>query len=1041
MADRRPEAYIGRYALTLRPDIDAGRLGQAWKLVFEARPILRTRIVTLGSRLVQVVVNERFCLDGDTSTHPVMNMGDRLSYFSLIHDPTDGSRRSVLRAHHAIYDGVSLGQLFADVAQAYTTMALDHRPSISRFIHFLEDYGSREAGREYWESQFQGLETNYFPIIRPRDHKPTPDKVFTRACTVATKGMPNSRFAAYLRAAWALVLSGWAGSTDVVFGAVVSGRNQSIDRVREILAPTLKMVPVRVNIENRKSVGQFVEDMFAQAQTMKAYEHVGFHSISQMGDEAREACNFQTVFSVQPCDYASVIGGHLGTWKSTVTDTLFSSHAISTEAIICNGGVNIRATYDSQVIEQWAMERMIAQFCSVIEQLLTKPSEQSLRQIEMVADEDVEDIWKLNAELPPAVDSCVHGLIEQTVQKQPQAPAVCAWDGELTYSELDSLSTQLSLQLGNHGVRPETIVALCFEKSMWMPVAMLGVMKAGGAMVCLDVNQPEERLRTVVAQARSALVVASAASEQLARRVTNTGPVILASWQALESKSQDTGRPERASKATPSNLLLACFTSGSTGTPKGAKITHGNFSTALLCHVSMFGLGREDRVYDFSSYSFDFGVHAFLLAAVSGGCLCVPSEADRRGDLVASMEALRSTFVFLPPSVVKAVDLGQLPRLRMLIVGGESVDHRIVMPLLERIKVFNVYGPTECTVLATGGQVTTETAGGYIGRGMATNTWVARGDDAEQLCGVGMTGELVLEGPLVASGYLDDAARTAAAFVKDPPWLLRGAPRHPGRQGSRLYRTGDLVRMQGDGSLIFIGRKDGQVKVRGQRVELGEAEHHVHDLLRGPTRASSQVTAETVHLQGTCRRSLVVFIAPLHGAAMGDDELRATVEGLTQGIGKRLASRVPAYMVPTAYIPLRSTPLTASAKVDRVRLRRLAEALTPEELQVFTSRSTTQPSQRSPRAGLEQQLAKLWAEVLGRPVEQIDAHDSFTDLGGDSISIMQLAAAGRRAALSLAASQIIATPRLSDMAEAVQHTAILDDVPAPFSLLSAYVTS
>jgi aryl carrier-like protein len=298
---------------------------------------------------------------------------------------------------------------------------------------------------------------------------------------------------------------------------------------------------------------------------------------------------------------------------------------------------------------------------------------------------------------------------------------------------------------------------------------------------------------------------------------------------------------------------------------------------------------------------------------------------------------------------------------------------------------------------------------------------------------------------MVAKGYLNEADMTTAAFMEDPPWLVAGGGGVPGRHG-RLYRTGDLVRYNADGSLHFIGRKDTQVKIRGQRVELSEVEHHVeralavisdeeHDL-RTP------LVAEVVTPQGG-QPTLVVF-ADVGGFReanrSGDEESekRAVLARRMIGIDERLAEVVPAYMIPAAYVAVQHIPLTATGKTDRRQLRKMAECWTTEEL---ADRNAARAADRRPPSTLtERRLQALWAQVLGVPADSIAADDSFLRVGGDSIQAMRLVAAAREQELSLTVADVFAQPRLSRLAVVLEQALALDDsFPEPFSLLPAHV--
>lgn len=445
----------------------------------------------------------------------------------------------------------------------------------------------------------------------------------------------------------------------------------------------------------------------------------------------------------------------------------------------------------------------------------------------MATPSDLAQIWQWNELVPACVDQCVHLIIQERIDAQPSAPAVCAWDGALTYAELDRLATDLASRLVDLGVGPDTapIVPLCFEKSMWTAVGMLGVLKAGAGFVLIDPHQPEHRLRTIVKQVGANLIVSSLTMKELGSRLAPQSIVL--SSQLFESPFNPTGSSLLI--PDPSSVVYIAFTSGSTGEPKGALISHRNLASALHHQQQPMAFTTTTRFYDFSSYSFDASIGIFFTTLVAGGCICVPSEDDRRDNLIQSIVSLNANTVDLTPSVAALLSPDLVPSLKTLILGGEALQIRDVSPWWGSVRVMSFYGPCECTPTSTinyDAKMPEDAI--HLGKGAGLLTWIVDPENHHSLVPLGAVGELLLEGPLVGLGYLHDPERTAASFIEDPVWLLAGAAGRRGRHG-RFYKTGDLVKYRDDGSLIFVGRKDTQIKIRGQRVELGEIER----VLRG----------------------------------------------------------------------------------------------------------------------------------------------------------------------------------------------------------------
>lgn len=636
----------------------------------------------------------------------------------------------------------------------------------------------------------------------------------------------------------------------------------------------------------------------------------------------------------------------------------------------------------------------------------------------LVSNEDKRDIWKWNAKVPETADVCVHDLITKIVIRQPEAPAICAWDGNFSYGELENMATRLACRLIELGVGSDTIVPICFEKSKWTPIAMLAVMKAGGSSVTMDTSQPEERLQSIITQATPKIVLCSAEKRHLAGKLT-TSTILTIDDASIASMTGKTHLPN----VSPSSRLYIVFTSGSTGTPKGVVITHSNYSSAIKHQQHAHGFKATSRVFDFASYAFDVSWSNFLHTLTIGACLCIPSDADRKNDPAGAIDRLRCTHADMTPSAASVLPAETFSKLDTLVLGGEKLSPEYAHRWSTLTSIRNPYGPCECTPTATIVEVDpAEAAKGSvtIGNGIGLNTWVVDPVSGDSLVPIGIAGELLLGGPLVGAGYLGDSIKTAAAFIEDPHFLLEGGgPNFPGRRG-RLYKTGDLVKYNADGTLAFLGRKDAQVKINGQRVELEDIESHVASCLTSSD--GVQVVADVITPQGSSNNMLVAFLNPKDSAIqkLNEQELITYTKRATIGLEEKLGAQIPPYMIPSAYITLAAFPMTATGKTDRRRLRDMGNALTWDQLAATNS---SQQESRQPHTPMEIELLKLWASVLNISAERISANDSFLRIGGDSIGAMRLVGAARENGLVLSVMDVLKSPKLSEMAKLLRPLA------------------
>ncbi|KAI0114386.1 peptide synthetase [Nemania sp. FL0031] len=625
--------------------------------------------------------------------------------------------------------------------------------------------------------------------------------------------------------------------------------------------------------------------------------------------------------------------------------------------------------------------------------------------------EQLEQIWSWNSPVPPNLETCMHDIIKEQAQKNPETLAIESWDGNFTYQHVDSLSDLFATRLAELGVAPGVNVPLCFEKSRWTVVAVLAVMKAGGTFALTDPSQPEGRLRTIVEQTGATVLITSKLQEDLGSRIAPNATRLTLTQQLLDEIKIPTELPK---VPTATNLYIQ-FTSGSTGKPKGVIISHANYTSGAVPRANAVGYKPHSRVLDFASYAFDVCIDCMLCTLSVGGCLCIPSDADRVNDLSGAIRKMNVNMAHMTPSVARVLEPDIIPSLEVLGLGGEAISAGDSAIWSKTTKVVNAYGPSECTVGCTiNSDVGAESHKPHIsiGRGVGATTWIVEPTDYEQLLPIGAVGELLIEGPIVGPGYLGEPEKTAEVFVNNPKWLLAGSPMRPGRKG-RLYKTGDLVRYDTDGTIQFVGRADQQVKLRGQRIELAEIEYNMRDKLPPGTR----IAIEVIKPGGPSGEpTLVAFIAERAGLVPESESLLGShstqVQDALTRMSSLLSNDLPIYMIPAVYIPLQVMPLLVSAKTDRKRLRELGASLSRKDIAGYAAAATPR---REPSTDMEIKLATTWRKVLGTDMS-LSAHDNFFAIGGDSLRAMKLVAEARSQDISLTVADIFSNPVLSDLA-------------------------
>jgi amino acid adenylation domain-containing protein len=693
-------------------------------------------------------------------------------------------------------------------------------------------------------------------------------------------------------------------------------------------------------------------------------------------------------------------------------------------------GIIGRAEFSPQLFQPTLARALLERLDLVMSQLETASPDSKLTALNMVTPRDLDTIWKWNHQIPEQIDRCVHDIFQSVASSQPDAQAVCSWDGDFTYGELDRLSTILAWKLSSLGVGTDMVVPLCFHKSRWTIVALLGVLKAGGAFLLLDPSLPEKRLQYMTQIIKPRLILASRSTHDLSSYLVDKVVIVESETFAEHDHLSSWELPVHS----PSSLMYVIFTSGSTGIPKCALISHTNVASAFHHQAEVLRFTRHSRILDFSSYSFTTTISNVFGALLLGGCLCVPSEDDRKNKLAEVIRSLQVDIVDLTPSVMQFLDPEEVPDLKVIIFGGEAISPREIGRWWGRVHTIQLYGQSECTsnAVINGNPVSQEDVL-RIGHGSGLLTWIVDPEDHHKLQPVGCVGELLLEGPLVGCGYMNQPDESAASFIEDPSWLLDGlggsstACKYPGRRG-RLYKTGDLVQYNEDGSLTFLGRKDSQVKIRGQRVELGEVEHWVKKCT-----GSKMAVAEVITPRGkNPSPTLVAFLEDKDA-----EDVQAIATRVPADLEAKLVQHLPVYMIPTTLFTMRAIPTTATGKVNRKELRQLGASLSTEQLAQLR---TSTGSKRQPVTLLEKTVHAIWSQVLGIEPIHVGLDDSFFHLGGDSVAAIKVVAEARKAGVKLAVADIFSHPILHDLVEtsASELDHVQTDI-APFELLNDHV--
>ncbi|MFF9202054.1 non-ribosomal peptide synthase/polyketide synthase [Streptomyces sp. NPDC014986] len=1010
--------YFQQLTFVLDGVPDPAVLAEAWQRVTDRTPVLRARVVWQDVPEPLLVVQRRAAVPVESSDWRDLSdagreerlrellEGDRARGVDLTRAPlqrlalarvSDRSVRVVWSFDHLILDGWSLFQVLSDVFACHAGLsgAADVSPPDRRpfgdYVAWLLGRADRAGAERHWRTRLNGLgEATALPFDRePREsHRAESTRAVRvtvpEATTRALEGLARSAgltMNTLVQGAWALLLSRQAARDEVVFGTTVSGRPPELPGADTMTGLFIATLPTRVTVPRDETLLTWLGRLQQEQSEDRRHGHVPLHHMTAFTELPERVALFDSivVFENYPVD-DGLAAAH-GLRLSGLDGIETTNYPLG---LVAYPGTELalRLGYDPDLFDAASVERMAEYLTVLLEGFATAPRSAPARLPLLTAArrEQVLHTWNDTATGTPAATTA--DLFAAQVRRTPDAVALLAGDERLTYRELDDRATALAGRLAALGVRPEVPVGVLMDRSAALVVTQVALARLGGVYVPLDGRAPRERLRTMLGEAGTDLLLTDDAWRETAAALLPDGRVL-----RPEDDTADGSPGAIASRVHPDNVQYLMFTSGSTGNPKGVAVRQRDVAALALDRA----FAAHDRVLVHSPHAFDASTYEVWVPLLRGGTAVLAPPGDLEAATVR--HAIREQGVsclFLTIGLFRLLaqeDPGCLRGAREVWTGGEAVPGSAVRRVLDAcpdLTVVDVYGPTEVTTFATrrvfrAGDALP--AALPIGRPLDdTRAYVL--DAALQPQPPGIPGELYLAGAGLARGYAGRPGATAARYLADP----FGPP------GGRMYRTGDIVRWSADGHLHFVGRADDQIKIRGFRVEPAEIEAR---LTAHPEIAEAVVSVA----RHAGRKRLVAHLVPAPGAAVpAAAELR-----------ERLSGALPDYMVPAAFVTVAKLPLTANGKVDR---RRLPDPGLP---------AVDDTAYRAPRTDAERVLAGIWADLLG--VERIGADDNFFMLGGDSIVSIQVVSRARTAGLALTPRDLFRHPTLAALATAATGAA------------------
>lgn len=1019
-------AYFNQFQADLVGTVDPARLHDAWIRLVDRHHVLRTSFHWRDLDKPLQVVRPTAVLpwrvedwrprpaDQQARDWAALVAHDQATPFDLERAPlmrlalvrrTDERWSLCWSHHHLLLDGWCLRLLLGELLALYTHPASvpAEPPQFGRYVRWLQQQDGR-ASEQFWRETLAG-----FTAATPLPSRDTTDRRATAwadsVCLYhVEKSVSNAistfcrqqgiTLATALQGAWALVLARYSGEQDVVFGQTVAGRPAALAEATAILGPFINTVPVRAEVTPTCTVSAFLRSLSIAQGRRDAHAHVALADIQRWSDVTPGSPLFESALLVQ--NYRADAGaGDEADFTIEPVALLDRTDIPLTIQFTPSDALEIECAFDSTRFDPALIARIPGHLAQALSAFVAAP-DAPLSSIELLTAAERAQLDRFNAtDAPLDTDETLLSAIAHWSATTPDAIALRCGDTVVTYAALnartDAMARELRRRVPNLG--PDHIVAMLTPRSECLPMAIIAAWKCGAAYVPIDPTYPTERIRTILTDADPSVVflqhgsIDSALEHEIAERYTAVDIVDATSRASLVPAAEPLAWDTRGR-----DLAYVIYTSGSTGRPKGAMVEHTGLWNHLLSKVEELELSPADRIAQNASHAFDISIWQFFAALTVGATVVIyPEDVVLDGmAFLPRVQADGITVLEVVPSYLNVVlDVAAtpvaLPQLRWMLVTGEVVKPPLLARWFARypdIPAVNAYGPSEAADDVTTHVMHRAPEGPSVPVGTAVRNFRIYICTSEgNRCPIGIPGELWVSGPGVGRGYLRDPERTAKAFGTDP---FRD-------DDVRLYRTGDLACYQDDGTLLFIGRRDYQVKIRGHRIELGDIEAALV-VIDGVSEAV------VVDRRDDGREAWLAAYVTLHeeAALTPDDILHA------------VSARVPGYMVPATCSILDALPLSPNGKVDRKRL--------PLVVPIFADDTHG----GVPSTPLERALATLWQDVLRR--DRVGIDENFFALGGDSLVAMQMVSRAARMGLVFSPKDLFQHQTIAALAEHVSPT-------------------
>ncbi len=912
---------------------------------------------------------------------------------------TDQEHIVIFNMHHIISDGWSMGVLVSEFAQLYEAF-LRELPSplpelsvqYADYVLWQRDWLQGEVLEqqlEYWKSTI-GVNPPVLelPFDKPRPsvqtfHGDSVNAMFSKSLLdriqlyCQKQGVTPFMF---LLATFQMLMYRYSGQSEFLVGSPIANRTQS--ETESLIGFFVNTLVFKADFTESMDFQSFVRQV--REITLNAYAHqdIPFEQLVEALQPERDMSHsplFQVAFMLQnaPFEQRELSGLTISPVEAS-SET--AKYDLTVTTVETETGLACSFEYNVDLFNRSSVERMVQHFRQLLENVLVKPKA-PVASIPFMSPEEEKTLlsgWNDTTVAYPDSHS-VHGLFEEWAAKQPQAEAVRFGESSFCYDELNRRANQLARALRTRGVGQDDIVGISMHRSLDVPVAILGILKAGAAFLSIDPTYPKDRIAYMLEDSELRILLTQERIVDVLPKHSAETIVMDREWPDISKKSAENLNID----TTPEQLSYVIYTSGSTGKPKGTLLPHRGLCNLHRAQRAAFDITPNFRMLQFAPLSFDASVWETVMALLNGACLvCTDQETLASGHgLRDVIKSQRVNIVTLPPSVLSVMPEDELPDLKTIVTAGEACSLELVKRWGKGRQYVNAYGPTETTVCASYYETSVDDEKAPpIGKPLQ-NFQLYVLDKHWNPVPVGVPGELCVGGVGLARGYHKRPDLTADKFIPDP---------FSGEAGARLYRTGDLVKYLPDGNIEFLGRIDHQVKVRGFRIELGEIEAVISK------QAGVTDVIVLVREDSPGDQRIVAYV-------VSDQEIN--VADLKAGCRADL----PEYMIPSAFVVMDEFPLTPSQKIDH-------RALPKPEL----SRDELASEFVEPRNDIEKKLAAIVSDLL--KVDNVGIHDSFFELGGHSLLATQfISELMDTFEVDIPLITVFEKPTIADLAQAIEQ--------------------